>query len=188
LAPALRLGPAGAPIQTVEFTDFECPYCRQFHATLRSVRQRFGESVAVNLVHFPLPMHRFAFPAARAAECAERQGRFSWFVDVVYGKQDSLGLKTWTSYAKDAQVGDTALFLRCVTDTARVPRIDAGVALGKRINIVSTPTVIVNGWRIDGTPPESLVIRVVSDLLTGREPFSRSDGGRAPRASPDSSR
>jgi hypothetical protein len=87
----------------VSFSDFECPYCRTFQSSLDSVRHDRGNAISFVFVHFPLPMHRFARPAARAAECANTLGKFDAFQRVLFGKQDSLGLKPWGSYPNRAR-------------------------------------------------------------------------------------
>jgi protein-disulfide isomerase len=140
-----------------------------FH--VEGIRQRFGSGVGLAFVHFPLPMHRFGEIAARAAECAEQQGRFAAFIDVTYRKQDSLGLKNWASYGQDAGVPDSARFRRCVESAAPVARIDSGLAVGKRIGVEGTPTVIVGGWRFFAPPSSEELARVVRALLTGEAPF-----------------
>jgi hypothetical protein len=71
-----RIGSGEAPVQVVEFADFECPYCAKFHEALKVARKRQATKVALTYIHFPIPGHRFAIPAARAAECANDQGRF----------------------------------------------------------------------------------------------------------------
>ena len=66
-------------------------------------------------MHYPLPTHRFAEPAALAAECAGEQGRFAEFVGAVYAGQDSLGLKPWWEYARIATVQDSLLrYVNCL--------------------------------------------------------------------------
>jgi protein-disulfide isomerase len=78
LPSGIVIGDTAAPVKIVEFADLECPFCRQFHqATLPEVKEEFGARLALVLMHLPLAMHRFAKPAARAAECAEQQGRFA---------------------------------------------------------------------------------------------------------------
>src|SRR5438093_351413 len=94
------VGSVAAPIQIIEFADLECPACRVFNNTmLAAARQTYRERLAVTFVHFPLSFHRFARPGAVAAECANVQGHFGEFVDLVYEKQDSLGFKSWSSFA-----------------------------------------------------------------------------------------
>jgi hypothetical protein len=89
-------------------------------------------------VHFPLPIHRFAVQAAQATECASLKGRFLNFIDAVYRKQDSLGLKSWGSYA-----------------------LEAGRELGLRWQILGTPTVIINGLRYASPPTKREIDRVI---------------------------
>src|SRR6201999_1765144 len=75
-----RLGATTAPVTIVEFADFECPVCRHFQTgALEPVQKIYGSQVAVVFRQWPLGYHRFAMPAARAAECAGRQGRFAQY-------------------------------------------------------------------------------------------------------------
>ncbi|MCC6316568.1 MAG: thioredoxin domain-containing protein [Gemmatimonadaceae bacterium] len=167
------VGNPGAPVTVVEFSDLECPFCKKFHETLSAARTRYGDSLAFVHVYFPLPMHRFARPAARAAECARGQGRFYEFVSAVFAKQDSLGLRSWVDYAIDAKVGDTVTFRRCVADTVRLPLVEAGVAAAQQHSVRVTPTVIVNGWRFSRAPDDSLLAQTVETILAGLQPLRR---------------
>ena len=112
--------------------------------------------IALVFVHFPLSMHRFATPAARAAKCARVENRFPKLVEALFNKQDSLGLKTWVSYGIEAGIIDTAAFAQCAASKANFSPIEAGIALGKRLQVTRTPTVIVNGWRFASPPYDSL--------------------------------
>jgi protein-disulfide isomerase len=184
LPDGIRMGDADAPIKIVEFADFECPACRAFHSTMTAIRSRYGRSLAVHYLHFPLPYHRFARPAARAAECAASRGKFESFHDLLFAKQDSLGLKSWASFATDAGVRDTTGFRDCVADTARMERVERGLALGSRFDVNATPTVIINGWRFATIPRDSLaLIQILSRISAGLAPLgdrspSGSTGGR----------
>ncbi|MFQ5705625.1 MAG: DsbA family protein [Gemmatimonadales bacterium] len=142
----ILIGDAAAPIKILEFADLECPFCRQFHQTaLHEVKEELGAKVAVVFIHFPLEMHRFAKQAAKATECAEQQERFAEFVDVVFDKQDSIGLKSWTSYAREAHVPDSSEYIQCLNSRGAFARIVSGLAMGERAGIRSTRTVFVNG-------------------------------------------
>ncbi|MEW5916250.1 MAG: thioredoxin domain-containing protein [Gemmatimonadota bacterium] len=166
---AVRVGPASAKVAILEFGDFECPVCKEFHSELQVVRQKFPNDVAVLYAHFPLSRHRFATAAARASECADRQGKFEQIHDLLFAKQDSLGLKEWVAYATEAGVGDTAAFNECLS-TGAFPRIDAGLAAAKAIEARGTPTVIVNGWRLFHTPSASELVKMVQAVLQNRSP------------------
>ena len=129
------IGDSSAPIKIIEFADFECPFCRSFNRTVQTLTTKYPRDVAVYFVHLPLSFHRFARPAARAAECAYGQGRFGPFVDRAFEKQDSLGLKSWVSYAREAGVHDTVGYATCVSDTATLHAVEAGVAMAERFGV-----------------------------------------------------
>lgn len=167
----IRFGDSIAPVTIVEFTDLECPACRAFHSSLEEVLKTHPGDVSLLYVAYPLPMHRFALGAARAAECAHRYGRFREWLDVIYDKQDSLGLKSWGTYANEAGLPDTAAITKCATNPAPVGRIEAGLALGNKIRIAGTPTVIVNGWRFPYTPTTEELTSVIEAIAKGRVPF-----------------
>jgi|SRR5688572_16280039 len=168
LSAGIVVGSPMAKVHIVEFADLECPACRLFQEDLHAARAQFGDDVAVVFVHYPLPQHRFARPAARAAECANDQGQFGVFQDIIFLKQDSLGLKTWASYADEARVPDLRRFAQCASDTTQVARIEAGVALGKKLGVPGTPTVMVNGWRFWNPPDRSELLRTVAALRDGK--------------------
>jgi protein-disulfide isomerase len=159
----ILLGDTSAAIKIIEFADLECPFCRRFHATFQELKDSLGSAVALIFVHYPIASHRFAEPAARAAECADAQHRFEDFIGRVFEKQDSLGLKAWSSYAIDAGVNDTTAFLRCLSDERPFDRIERGKRLASRMNVRGTPTIIINGWRYPAPPYES--IRQIADSM-----------------------
>ncbi len=171
LRDGVLVGSQDAKVKIVEFADLECPVCKRFDHVLRSAQEARASEVALVFVHFPLAQHRFARAAARAAECANEMGRFGEFIARVYDKQDSIGLKSWSSYGSESGIQDTARFTRCASDTVTVGRIEAGMALGHRLGVRGTPTVIVNGWRFASLPDETQLRSTINDLIAGRQPF-----------------
>jgi protein-disulfide isomerase len=163
-----RIGPQSAPVTIVEFGDFECLVCATFanHA-LKGVRANYPDDVAVLFHHWPLPYHRFAYPAARAAECAGAQGRFVQFYDLMYTAQDSLGLKPFAQFAADAGVSDLPAFERCNTMVGTVPRIESDKALALRTGGRGTPTIVVNGKMLGGVPDSAAFDGIIRTALNG---------------------
>jgi NhaA family Na+:H+ antiporter len=172
LSKGVRMGPAEAPIQMMEFADFECPFCGSMHKTIKAVRERYPTQVAVTFIHFPLPNHRFALPAARVAECAGAQGRFEAMHDHLFEEQDGFGLKPWSDYATEAQVPDSAVFDDCIKHTESLPRVAEGEALGKLLDVRGTPTLILNGWKLGRPPSEQELDAMVKAVLAGKSPVS----------------
>jgi protein-disulfide isomerase len=172
LAKGIRLGSAEAPVQLIEFADFECPFCGSFHKTLKALRERYPTQVALTYVHFPIQGHRFAVPAARVAECAGEQGRFEAMHDRLFEEQDQLGLKSWGEFATEAGVPDSDAFDACIKRSGTVPRVVEGQQLGKELDVQGTPTVIVNGWKFGNPPTEKELDEMVKSVLAGKEPVS----------------
>ncbi len=171
LLPAgIRMGNKNASISIIEFSDFECPFCKRFASTLKDLRAARHDDVAIIFIHYPLDSHRFARLAARVAECAAGQGLFPRMQDLLFEKQDSLGLIPWTRLAVDVGIHDTSSFSRCAADSRVLPRVEVGLEAGRRINVRGTPTVLVNGWRLYGTPTLEQLLKVIQDIEAGRSP------------------
>jgi protein-disulfide isomerase len=164
------LGTADAPVVLTEFTDFECPFCAQFHKATFSLKKRFGDRLAISLVHFPLPMHREARSAAAVAECAHAQGRGMQMSDILFLHQDSLGRQPPQWFSRAASVPDTAEFSRCVSSEVTGQRVERGYQIAQRLNISATPTIVLNGWKYGGVPSDSELVADIESLLAQREP------------------
>jgi protein-disulfide isomerase len=160
-----RFGPSSAPVTIVEFGDFECPACRHFEPVIRAIRAEFPTSVSLVFRHWPLPYHRFAIPSARAAECASAQGRFEAMHDLLYAKQDSLGIKPFSSYATDAGVADTAAFNLCNRAASPIAAVARDSIAARALGGRGTPTILVNQLRLTGVPDSATLERMVKDAL-----------------------
>ena len=169
-----RIGPASALVTILEFADFECPVCREFTIrALRGVRAKYGDRVSIVFRNWPLSYHRLSYPAARAAECVGEQGRFVEFHDLIYLKQDSLGLKSFSQFAKESGVQDSVRFERCNDSTAPVPAIEADIRAALAVNGRGTPTVIINGYRYVGAPDSVALDNIVQNSLKGKDGTQR---------------
>jgi protein-disulfide isomerase len=170
LSKGTRLGSAEAPVQLIEFADFECPFCASFHKTIESVRERYPTQIAITYVHYPIQGHRFAEPAARVVECAGEQGRFEAMHARLYEWQDQLGLKQWSEFATAAGVADVAAFETCVRRTDPLERVVEGRKLADQLDVRGTPTVIINGWQLRRPPDATELEAMVKAILEGKNP------------------
>ncbi len=168
-AGTLRIGPANATVEIVEFADFECPACRSFQfRALGPIQRAYPEDVAVVFRHWPLAYHRFALPSARAAECAAAQGQFEAMHSLLYLKQDSLGMKSYPEFATESGVRDLTAFGNCLADPAHAPRFEADTKLAIGVGGTGTPTIIVNGLRLGGIPDSARLDQFVQDARATR--------------------
>ncbi len=169
MLPAGRvIGDTTAKVKIVTFSDLECPFCKGLYKEELELQRKNPAQVAIVFIHFPLPGHRFALPAARAAECANDLGRFEQFVEIAYEKQDSLGLVSWGSLADEAGIRDTVRFSQCTKASSNIHQVDIGMALGKSIGVRGTPTVVMNGWRFQRPPTPDELTQVLDALLHDR--------------------
>jgi protein-disulfide isomerase len=157
-----------APITIAEFTDLECPACRGFQSVLDTVLANHAPDVRLLYIPNPLPYHRFAKSAANAAECSIALGApLQRWIEVIYAKQDSLGLKSWGSYASEAGIQDTLRLATCARSSKMAQRIQAGLALGSEIKLNGTPTVVLDGWRFGETPTLDELERAIARRVRG---------------------
>ena len=163
------MGPASSKVTVVEFSDFQCPYCRQLFWSLDSIRHEYPGDVAVVFRNYPIQeLHPQARPAAVAAECAGMQGRFEAYHDLLFRLQDSLGHVSWNSLARRSQVPALDQFEACLTDARTAMHIDSDVHSADSLAIRGTPLVFVNEFRFPGTPTYRIIDSIVSIIRAGR--------------------
>jgi protein-disulfide isomerase len=160
-------GKPDAPITIVEFGDFQCPYCREAEASLQTVIDKYPNDVRLVFRHMPLAdLHPNAVEAARAAICADRQGKFWQMHDAMFKDQTALSadaLKTTASHlGLDSQRFSTCL--DNAADTSRVLGADAKAALDLGIN--STPYFFIDGRPLRGTAPPEQFEKIIEDELS----------------------
>ena len=153
---APTLGDDKAPVTVVEFSDFECPVCRNLHDALRGLLPKYGRQVRLVFKDFPLDeIHPWARTAALAGRCAYKQNPQSFWKlhDLIYDHQDVISAENAWQKMLDygAQAGLNVDELKsCMAGPEAGPAIDASRANGLQVEVSSTPTVFVNGRRIVG--------------------------------------
>jgi protein-disulfide isomerase len=157
-------GPATAPIEIVEFADFQCPYCQQVRPVIEQIVEKYGDRVKVVWKDFPLPSHPDARPAAEAAQCANDQGQFWPYHDKLFDNQNALSVVNLKSWA--AELGmDAAEFNACLDGGTHRALVEADLQEGNSYGVSSTPTVYVNGRAIVGAVPFDTFDAVVREEL-----------------------
>jgi protein-disulfide isomerase/uncharacterized membrane protein len=164
-------GDTHAAVMIVEFSDFECGHCANFHRSLDAVLRRSGQDIQVAFHHFPLdsecnpkvsvPFHREACGAAVGAECAGDQGKFWRYHDLLFDNQQHLGRQSLIAYA--AQLGlDVPRFTACLDDPEALARVKADIQAATALGVDSTPTIFINGRMLKS----SLEPDALSDAVT----------------------
>jgi protein-disulfide isomerase len=160
------LGSSQAPVAVVEFSEFECPFCRRFHEqTFSKLKEVYVATGKVQYVFrdFPLPMHAQAKPAALAAHCAARQDAFWPMHDALFENQQRLGPELFPELARRLGL-DGDGFLACLSESAAQKEVEGDIAYGQGLGVQGTPTFFIG--RLQG-------VRLVNpQRLTGAQPFS----------------
>jgi protein-disulfide isomerase len=160
-------GPSGAPVQVVEFSDFECPYCARAAVPVAELKRTFGDSIRFSFRHFPLDFHPNARPAAEHAHCAQEQGKFWEMHDQIFARASELSPEALGAAADAAGLDRTALDACLASGRAR-EQVEADVKKAREISVDATPTFYVNGRKLAGGPSE-LPAAIEAELaLAGR--------------------
>lgn len=156
-------GPATAPVQLVEFSDFQCPYCKRAQGFLGEVLQEYGSKVQHVFKHLPLTIHSEAFISAQASVCAHGQGKFWEFHDRLF-ESDDLSAKALKKYA-----GDLSLNLdeydKCMASPGSRAEVLKDLAEARRANVEGTPTFFINGKRVRGVGSAADLRKVIDAEL-----------------------
>lgn len=169
------LGEANAPVTLIEFSDYQCPFCRRFfELTLPEIKKNYIDTGKAKLVFrdFPLPFHASAIPAAQAAECANEQNQFWAMHDKLFEKQGEQGggtiqfgaddLKTWAQELDGLNYAD---WETCFDSEKYTTEIEKDRADGVAAGVSGTPTVFVNGRMITGAQPYQVFAAAIEAAL-----------------------
>ena len=158
------IGPADAPVTIVEFSDFECPYCRQSVQVIKEVLQKYPDKVKVVYRDYPSPNHQYAKQAAEAAQCAAEQGYFWNYHDLLFSQQVA-GIG-WDFAALAKQVGlDQQAFALCRNTGRYREEVTKDLQDALRLGVSSTPTFFVNGRPLVGAHPLADFKTLIDPLL-----------------------
>jgi protein-disulfide isomerase len=174
-APAM--GAANAPVAIVEFSEFQCPFCRRhFEQTFSSIKQNYVDTGKVRYVfrNFPLvEIHANAKSAAIAAYCAGQQGDWWKMHDALFKNQERLGPALYDELAQ-AQGLDARKFVACRESKETEKKIDDDMAYGTSVGVQGTPNFLIghlkNGQivdvqRVSGAQPLAAFTNVIDALL-----------------------
>jgi len=157
-------GPASAPIEIIEFSDFECPFCLSAFPTIRQVLETYGDKIRFVYRHYPLANHPNAKPAAEASACANEQGKFWPYHDRLFSAAGKLSLTDLKQHAADLGL-DTAAFNACLDNHKFAADVAADLAAGNEVGVSGTPAFFINGRTVSGAQPFAVFKRIIDEEL-----------------------
>lgn len=158
------LGPADAAVTIIEFSDFNCPYCRQFHqATFRELLAAYPDQIRFVYRDYPITSQE-SFLAAQAAECAAEQGSFWDYHDALFSGRIELSPSAYRQYADDLGL-DSDELMRCVESGQFADEVQADARYAASLGLSGTPTFFINGIPLVGAQPFSEFERIIEAEL-----------------------
>jgi len=175
VAPVYRIATDGQPskgnpaaaVTLVEFTDYQCPSCAAAQPILQRIISEYGDRVRLVVRDYPLSQHADAARAAEAAEAAREQGKYWEYVTLLYQNQSALQVDKLKEYA--SRVGlDRAKFDAALDSGRFADSVGRDLRDGERAGVAGTPTVFVNGLRVERATYEQLKAAIDAALKTTR--------------------
>ena len=167
---AYAIGPADAPITIVEFSDYQCPFCRRWHDEVyEPLLAAYPGQIRLVYRHLPLTsIHPDAMSAAEAAMCAGEQDAYWPYHERLFGSE-SLGNSTYLQYAQELGLNMTT-FEACLTEHKYQQAIQTDSDFALNLGIRSTPTFFINGLAVVGAQPLDVFKQVIDKELAGEIP------------------
>jgi protein-disulfide isomerase len=168
------LGEESAPVAIVEFSDFTCPFCQRIKPDLDRFVRDHPDRVRLYYKPFPIASHEHAMEAAIAAEWARDHGLFWKMYDELFAHARNLSESDLAGYAS-AIGGDPDDLRKALESGRNKARITAAQAEGRAANMVGTPTLFLNGHRLD-LPYRDDLREVLDFAVDDEQEWVRNDG------------
>jgi protein-disulfide isomerase len=160
-------GSANAPVEIVEFSDFQCPFCLRANPTVTQVLSTYGDRIHFVYRHYPLPNHPNARPAAEAAACAAAQGKFWQYHDMLFAKPSELSGSDLKAHAVELGL-DATTFNTCVDTHATKQIVETDAEAGADAGVDGTPAFFINGRMISGAQPFDVFKKIIDEELQSK--------------------
>jgi protein-disulfide isomerase len=149
-------GDPKAPVTIIEFADFQCPYCRQAFSTMEALLAKYPSQIKLAYRDFPLrDIHPNAQMAAEAARCANDQGKFWEYHDLLFSNPNKLDRTGLLQQALALKL-DEKSFTSCLDTGKFRASIDEDVKAGASARVEGTPSFFINGVFLDGAQPAAV--------------------------------
>jgi len=161
-------GPKDAKVTIVEFSDFQCAYCKEFQSDLNQVLKEYAGKVLFVYKHFPLPSHAQAENASLASLCANEQGNFSVYANYLFAKQDEWGKMKGTQKFKDYAwyLGlNGRRFSQCLDTKKYEDTLDADKSEAQKFSFVGVPSTFINDVFLSGAVTKEVLRQVIDEEL-----------------------
>jgi protein-disulfide isomerase len=162
-------GSAQAPVIIIEFSDFQCPFCRSVQPTLKSLLAKYDGKVSLAYRDFPLRgMHGQAELGAESSRCAGEQRKFWEYHDLLFANPDKLNRPGLLELARRLRLDEVA-FESCLSSGKHRADVEKDLQDGIRAGVMGTPSIFINGTLLSGAQAESVFARLIEAELANVE-------------------
>lgn len=190
--PGISQGQPNAPVVIMEFADFQCPGCGRFAMFSKPLMKDYIDNGTVRFVWYDFPLtqiHQNAVLASRAGRCANEQNKFWGFHDLVFSRQTEWSesgdaARLFAGYAAQAGL-DRGAFEECLGSDKYQKEVSESFQLGTTLGVGGTPTLFVNGKRVENTPTtraewDQLIAAEMPSTGAASAPAAAAPAGAAP--------
>ncbi len=164
------IGPKDAPITIIEFSDYQCPFCARAEPAVKRILESYKGKVNFVYRDFPLSFHQYAQKAAEASECADEQGKFWQYHDILFEKQQewsSGGVSKLKEYAIGLGL-DSKKFDECLDSGIYANEVQKDIEDGQNYGVSGTPAFFINGIEVSGAQPFDVFQKIIDSELNKR--------------------
>jgi protein-disulfide isomerase len=164
------IGPEDAPIVIIEFSDFECPYCKRWHdETFEQLMENYPDEILFVYRDFPLSFHPNAVSAAEAANCAGEQDAYWEYHAALFSYELAFGESTYLTYAEELNL-DIDAFTECMEENRYYDEVIDDFEYAAGLGVTGTPTFFINGIPIVGAQPYQVFKQIIDEELASIVP------------------
>ncbi len=168
-------GNKNAPVVLIEYLDLECPYCKTFHSSMKTVLAQYSDKIAWVSRHFPLSFHANAQKEAEAAECVGKLGgadKYWNYIDKVFERTTSNGtgfaLADLPKLAVELGLNKNE-FTTCLDSGEFAAKVQTDLAEGVNFGVQGTPTTFINGQPVEGAVSADQLKNILDQVLAAKK-------------------
>ena len=158
-------GTENATVKIFKFYDYQCPFCKDLDYVLKQLSKKYSDDIKIQYIHYPLSIHQYAYKAAIVAECSRSENQFMQIHDFLFEYQAEISLISMEDIADDFELSQKEKFLSCVENEFTSNVVNESIALSEELNITRIPTMVINGWVIEGAAPLEYLDQLVNNLI-----------------------
>lgn len=158
-------GPKDAPVAIVEYSDFQCPFCKAVLSTVNEIMARYPGKVKWVFRDYPIAtLHPTAPKVHEAARCAREQGKFWEYHDLLFERSPSHSPEQLKQYARELKL-DSPVFAECLESGKYQAEVAHDVEEGTRLGVSGTPTFVINGRFLEGEQSVTALQKLIESEL-----------------------